>query len=102
MNNQNLILLGIGLFVGLIVTIAAVDQYLLSEHDPMEPDGLIWRVRTTFSRIKDLEAVLEVIESGDEDRTVRMLVRLLRGPEPALSVRYLSPDIVRDELFTVD
>lgn len=102
MNNQNLILLGIGLFVSLIVTIAAVDQYLLSEHDPMEPDGLIWRVRTTFSRIKDLEAVLEVIESGDEDRTVRMLVRLLRGPEPALSVRYLSPDIVRDELFTVD
>ncbi len=102
MNNQNLILLGIGLFVSLIVTIAAVDQYLLSEHDPMEPDGLIWRVRTAFSRIKDLEAVLEVIESGDEDRTVRMLVRLLRGPEPALSVRYLSPDIVRDELFTVD
>lgn len=102
MNSQNLILLGIGLFVGLIVTIAAIDQYLLNEHDPMEPDGLIWRVKTAFSRIKDLEAVLEVTESGEEEEIVRMLVRFLNGPEPALSVRYLDPVTVRDELFTVD
>jgi hypothetical protein len=102
MNNQTLILIGVGLFVGLVVTIAAVEHYLLSEHDPLEPSGLIWRVETAFSRIKDLEAVLEVTGGEGSGETVRMLVRFKNGPEIALSVRYLDPASVRDELFTVD
>jgi hypothetical protein len=62
MNNQTLILIGVGLFVGLVVTIAAVEHYLLSEHDPLEPSGLIWRVETAFSRIKDLEAAVQYVK----------------------------------------
>lgn len=102
MNNQNLILLGIGLFVGLMVVVTTVEQYLFNEHDPREPAGLLWRSKTAFSRIKDLEIVLEVVEDTTEDQIVRMLVRLINGPNPVLSVRYLDPATVRDELFTVD
>ena len=102
MNNQNLILLGIGLFVGLMVVVATVDQYLLNEHDPREAEGLLWRSQTAFSRIKDLEVVVEIVESEAEDRAVRLLVRLLNGPEPTMSVRYLDPIALRDELFTVN
>jgi len=100
MNSQNLILLGIGIFVSLIVGVVAVDQYMMNEHDPMHPDGLIWRVQTAFTRVKDLEAVVSVTEEGVPTPT-RMLVRFVSGTEEALSVRYLSPDTVRDELFTV-
>lgn len=100
MNSQNLILLGIGIFVSLIVGVVAIDQYMMNEHDPMHPDGLIWRVQTAFTRVKDLEAVVAVTEEGVPTPT-RMLVRFVSGTEEALSVRYLSPDTVRDELFTV-
>jgi len=100
MNNQNLILLGVGLFVSLIIGVAAVDQYMMSEHDPMRPDGLIWRVKTAFDRIKDLEAVIGITNEGESEPT-RLLVRLVRGTEDALSVRYLDPKPMRDELFTV-
>lgn len=100
MNSQNLILLGIGLFVSLIIGVAAVDQYMMSEHDPMRPDGLIWRVKTAFDRIKDLEAVIGITNEGESEPT-RLLVRLVRGTEDALSVRYLDPKPMRDELFTV-
>jgi len=79
MNNQSLILLAIGLFVGLIVTTAAIDQYLFNEHPPSEVSGLLWRAKP-----------------------VRMLVRLVNTPPRALSVRYLDPPSLRDELFTVD
>jgi len=102
MNNQNLILLGIGVFVGLMVIVATVDQYLLNEHDPREPEGLLWRSKTAFSRIKDLEAVLEVVDTEAEDRIFRMLVRLLNRPDPVMSVRYLDPVGMRDELFSVN
>ena len=102
MNNQNLILLGIGVFVGLMVVVATVDQYLLNEHDPREPEGLLWRSKTAFSRIKDLEVVVEVVDTEAEDRIFRMLVRLLNGPDSVMSVRYLDPVAMRDELFTVN
>jgi len=102
MNSQNLVLLGIGLFLALIIAVTAVEQYLLNEHDPMEPEGLIWRSKIAFSRIKDLEAVLEVAESEAEDRVVRMLVRFLNGQDWAMSVRYLDPAELRDEVFTIE
>ncbi len=102
MNNQNLVLFGIGVFVGLMLVVATVDQYLLNEHDPREPEGLLWRSKTAFSRIKDLEIVLEVVDAEAEDRIFRMLVRLLNGPDPVMSVRYLDPVAMRDELFTVN
>ena len=100
MNSQNLILLGIGIFVSLIVGVAAFEQYMLNEHDPMHPDGLIWRVKTAFDRIKDLEAVVDISNEGGSQPT-RLLVRLVHGTNNALSVRYLDPKPMRDELFTV-
>ena len=102
MKSNTLILLGIGLFVGLILTITTVDEYLFVRHDPLEPDGLIWHVQAAFARIEDLEALLEVTDNGGEDRTLRLLVRFLNDPDTALSVRYLEPESLRDELFTVD
>lgn len=102
MKSNTLILLGIGLFVGLILAITAVEEYLFVGHDPLEPAGLIWHVKAAFSRIEDLEALLEVTESGREVRTLRLLVRFLSVPDAALSVRYLEPESLRDELFTVD
>ncbi len=101
MNNQ-LVLLGIGLFIGLMVVVATVDQYLLNEHDPREPQGLLWRSQTAFSRIRDLEVVLAISENQPEDRVIRMLVQLLNGQDPVMSVRYLDPTTMRDELFTIN
>jgi len=102
MNSQNLILLGIGLFISLVITVVAVEQYYLGQNNPMEPGGLIWRVKTSFERIKDLETVVDVRQSGEEDRTISMRVWYINGPDPTLRVRYLSPDNVKDEVYTVD
>jgi hypothetical protein len=101
MNSQSLVLLAIGLFMALVVTVAAVDQYLSEEHPPSEVDGLIWRVENALSHIQDLEAVLVITESGTASGTIRVLVRMLNGVLPSLSVRYLDPAGVKDELFTV-
>lgn len=101
MNSQNLIILALGVFVTLIVTVAAVDQYLLAEHPPTEVSGLIWRIENAFSRIRDLEAVLEITKAGAPNEPIRMVVRYLNGPMPALSVRYLRPDSIKDERFVI-
>jgi hypothetical protein len=101
MNSQNILLIAIGMFMTLIIGVAAVEQYLSEEHPPSEVGGLIWRVENAFSHIEDLEAVLEISESASPGMTMRVLVRLLNGPLPSLSVRYLHPTGVKDELFTV-
>jgi len=102
MSSQSFALLAIGLFVSLLVTVAAVDQYLFDEHPPSEVDGLLWRVENAFSRITDLEAVVEVTESEESATVVRMLVRMLNRPLPALSVRYLDPASLEGQVFTVE
>ena len=110
MNNQSLILLALGVFAALIVTVAAVDQYMLEEHPTTEVDGLIWRVENAFSRIQDLEATLQVANESQPAENVRMKVKYIKGPPPALSMRYVPPQdaseglfvaSVRDETFTV-
>ena len=101
MNSQNLIIFAIGVFVGLIVTVAAIDQYLLEEHPPTEVSGLIWRNENAFSRIRDFEAVLEITKAGAPNEPVRMLVHYLNAPIPVLSVRYLRPDSIKGEQFVV-
>lgn len=101
MNNQNLIILAVGVFVALIVTVAAIDQYLLEEHPPTEVGGLIWQIENAFSRIRDLEAVLEITKARAVHEPIRMVVRYLNGPVPTLSVRYLRPDSLKDERFVV-
>jgi hypothetical protein len=101
MNNQSLIIFAIGAFVTLIVTVAAVDQYLLDEHPPTEVSGLIWRIENAFSHVRDLEAVLEITREKQPDEPLRMLVRYLSGPIPAMSVRYLRPEAVKDERFVI-
>ncbi len=101
MNSQNLLIFAIGAFVALIVTVATIDQYLLDEHPPTEVAGLIWRIENAFSRITDLEAVLEITKARTPSDPIRMVVRYLSGPIPALSVRYLRPDNLKDERFVV-
>jgi hypothetical protein len=101
MSNQNLIILAIGSFVVLIVTVAAIDQYLQDEHPPTETSGLIWRIENAFSRIDDLEAVIEITRTGAPSEPIRMEVRYLNGPIPALSVRYIRPDAMQGERFVV-
>ncbi|MCK5586946.1 hypothetical protein KAJ02_12815 [Candidatus Bipolaricaulota bacterium] len=110
MNNQNLMLLALGVFVALIVTVAAVDQYLLDEHPPTQVEGLIWLVENAFNRIQDLEATLQVTNESQPAENVRMKVRYVKGPPPVLSMRYVPPQdasedlfvaTVRDETFTV-
>jgi len=100
MNSQSLILLGLGLFVGIFVGVVAIDHYLLTEHGPLDPAGLILRAESAFSRISDLEAVLEVAGEQDEEPPLRVLVRYKAGSDGALSVRY-APDDPSGELFTV-
>jgi len=102
MNSQNLILFGMGLFVALIVGVVTVDQYLLDEHNPMEPAGLLWRVETAFSRVKDLEAVIEATQSEQAENTIRMRIWYLSTPQPTLRVRYLDPPALEGEIYTVD
>jgi len=102
MNNQNLIVLAIGLFVTLIVTVAAIDEYLLTEHPPSQVDGLIWRVENAFSHLQDLETVLEFTEADAPTESMRVLMRFLSGPTPSLSVRYLDPASVKGQIFTVN
>lgn len=102
MSSQNIVLIGLGIFVGLIVGVVAVDQYLLDEHDPMEPAGLIWRAQTALSRVNDLEAVLEIRDESEKTDPIRVLTRFLTGGDGGLSVRYLNPEEMRGELFTVE
>ena len=100
MNNQSLILLGLGLFVGIFFGVVAIDHYLLTEHGPLDPAGLILRAESAFSRIGDLEAVLAVVGEKDEEPPLRVLVRYKAGSDGALSVRY-APDDPTGQLFTV-
>ncbi len=111
MNSQTLLLLAIGGFVALIVTVVAVDQYLLDEHPATEVDGLLWRVENAFNHIQDLEATLQLTNESDPWNVVRMKVRYVKGPPAALSARYVLPQdaednmfvsMVRDETFTIE
>jgi len=104
MDGQNILILlfGVALFVVSILGVTVLNEQLLSEHDPSTPGGLIWHAKNAFSQVRDLETVLEVTENTDEDRVLRMLVRFFNGEEPVLSLRYLEPQSVRDELFVVD
>ena len=101
MNNQNLVLLALGLFVALIVTVAAVDEYLLNEHPPSEVDGLLWRVENAFLRIRDLEASIEITPSSDPTLSIGTNLRMVNGVPPALALRYLRPASLKGETITV-
>lgn len=101
MNNQNLVLLALGLFVALIVTVAAVDEYLLNEHPPSEVDGLLWRVENAFLRIRDLEASIEITQSNDPTLSIGTNLRMINGVPPALALRYLRPASLKGETITV-
>jgi hypothetical protein len=102
MSGQSLVLLAIGLFSSLVITVAAVDRYLLDEHPPSEIAGLMWRVENALGRAKDLEISLASTEYGANPETVRMVVRVLVGPVPALSVHYTEPESMRDQVVTIE
>ena len=102
MSGQSLVLLAVGLFASLVVTVAAVDRYLLDEHPPSEIAGLLWRVENALGRAQDLEISLASTEYGNNPETVRMVVRVLVGPVPALSIHYTEPESMRDQVVTIE
>jgi len=102
MNSQNLILLGIGIFVSLIVTAVALDQAFLTKNDPMEPGGLLARTEAAFDRIQDMEIVLNVVSTGEESHPLQMRVWYINGPDPAARILYLAPRELKGEVYTVD
>ena len=102
MSGQSLVLLAVGLFASLVVTVAAVDRYLLDEHPPSEIGGLLWRVENALGRAQDLEISLASTEYGTSPETVRMVVRVLVGPVPALSIHYTEPESMRDQVVTIE
>jgi hypothetical protein len=129
MNSQNLILLGSGLFVAIIVAFLAYDEFQQREHRPTEPQGLIWQVNTAFDRIRDLEMVIEIdapAANGARHGTlapalasteaatdstptalaspVQILVRYINDGQPAVSLRFPveDGDTTNDELLVVD
>ncbi|MEN6369200.1 MAG: hypothetical protein ABFD77_05830 [Thermotogota bacterium] len=101
MSTQGYVLLAVGLFMALVVTIAGVQQYLLDAHPTTKVEGLIWRVERALSQVRDLEAVVEFSEAETEGEPIRMLVQLVSGPPPAVSAKYLSPATLQDETYTV-
>ncbi len=102
MNNQNLILFGIAIFVGLIVAAVTLDQAFLAQNNPMDPGGLIARTQAAFDRVKDLELVLDVVSTGEENNPLRMRVWYINGPDPAVRILYLSPAELKGQVYTAD
>jgi len=101
MSGQSLVLLAVGLFASLVVTVAAVDRYLLDEYPPSEIAGLLWHVENALGRAQDMEISLASTEYGGNAETVRMVVRVLVSPVPALSIHYTEPESMRDQIVTI-
>jgi hypothetical protein len=49
-----------------------------------------------------MEISLASTEYGDNPETVRMVVRVLVGPAPALSIHYTEPESMRDQVVTIE
>ncbi|MEW5826850.1 MAG: hypothetical protein AB1778_08475 [Candidatus Bipolaricaulota bacterium] len=99
MTGQSYVLLALGVFAALIVTVAGIERYLLDEHPPDQVDGLLWRVTNATTRIRDLE--MTVVSTEDEETPLRSVVRILGGPIPVLSVEYVEPESMRGQIYTV-
>lgn len=102
MNSQNLILLGIAIFVSLIVAAVAFDQAFLAKNNPMDPGGLLARTEAAFNRVQDLEIVLDIVSTGEENNPLRMRVWYVNGPDPAARIVYLAPSTLKGQVYTVD
>jgi hypothetical protein len=101
MSGQSFVLLAVGLFAALVVAVAGVNHYLLEEHPPSEATGLLWRVENALSNAQDLRIDLSSTEYGTAPVTVRMTVRVLVSPVPALSIQYTEPDSLAGQVVTV-
>ncbi len=101
MSGQSLVLLAVGLFTSLVVAVAGVNHYLLQEHPPSEASGLLWRAENALSKAQDLRMDLASTEYGDATTTVRMVVRAIVGPLPALSIQYTEPESLAGRVTTI-
>ncbi len=102
MSGQSLVLLAVGLFASLVVTVAGVNHYLLQEHPPSEASGLLWRAESALGSAQDLRIDLSSTEYGETSVTVRMVVRAIVGPLPALSIEYTEPESLAGRVITVE
>ena len=99
MNNQSLILLALGGFLALIVTVVAVHQFSLDQHPVTDIAGLLWRVENAYDSVQDVEATLHVTDESLPGEYVRVKVKYVKGPPPVLSMRYVPPEDVGDGQF---
>jgi hypothetical protein len=90
------------LFASLVVAVAGVNHYLLEQHPPSEASGLLWRVENALSTAQDLLIDLAATEYGGTPVTVRMVVRAIVAPIPALSVEYTEPESLAGQIVTVE
>lgn len=101
MSGQGFVLVAVGLFASLVVAVAGVNHYLLEQHPPSEASGLLWRAENALSTAQDLRIDLSTTEYSGSPVTVRMVVRAIVAPVPALSVQYTEPDSLAGQIVTV-
>ena len=102
MNGQSLVLIAVGLFTSLVVTVAAVNHYQLEAHPASVASGLLWRVENALTSVQDLQADVSSTEFTDPSQPVHMTVRAIVTPVPALSVEYTAPDELSGQIVTVE
>lgn len=101
MGGQSVVLIAVGLFTSLVVAVAGVHQYFLEQNPPSVASGLLWRVENALSSAQDIEAEITSVDHGAPGLPVRMTLRVLVGPIPALSVVYTEPAGVAGQILVV-
>ncbi len=101
MGGQSVVLLAIGVFTSLVVAVAGVHQYLLEQNPPSEAGGLLWRAENALAAAQDLQIEVSSIDHQASDAAVRMIVRVLVRPIPALSIVYTEPEALAGQIVVV-
>lgn len=99
MDNQSLLLFSLGAFAALILAVVAITQISLDQHPVTEVGGLIWRVGDEFDRIQDLEVTLQVTDESRPGEYVKFKIKYVKNPTPVLSMRYVPPEDVSEDVF---
>jgi outer membrane lipoprotein-sorting protein len=102
MNGQTLLLLAVGLFMSLVVTVATVIHYQFEQHPASVASGLLWRVENALTGVQDLQAEVTATQFDGSAQPVQMEVRAILAPVPALAVEYMAPEDLSGQIVTVN